>query len=186
MALLLPWGWGSSRGCWGWSRGDDTCFKHRKHSLRYRPAVHTLFGMRDRFLGRQFFHGLGWWGIGFGMIQAHYIYCALDFPDGSDGKESVCKGRPGFAPWVGKILRRREWHPTPIFLPGESHGQRNLGVYSPWGCKELDTTEQLTLALFSLFLSLLHQLHLRSSGIRSWRLGTPAVDHFRECKEKGE
>ena len=36
---------------------------------------------------------------------------------------------------------RRKWPPTPVFLPGESHGQRSLVGYSPWGCKELDTTE---------------------------------------------
>ena len=36
---------------------------------------------------------------------------------------------------------RREWEPTPVFLPGESHGQRSLAGYSPWGFKELDTTE---------------------------------------------
>ena len=39
---------------------------------------------------------------------------------------------------------RREWEPTPVFLPGESHGQRSLAGYSPWGCKELDTTERPT------------------------------------------
>ena len=39
---------------------------------------------------------------------------------------------------------RREWHPTPVFLPGEFHGQRSLVRYSPWGCKESDTTEQPT------------------------------------------
>ena len=44
-------------------------------------------------------------------------------------------------PWVGKIPWRREWQPTPVFLPGESHGQRSLVGYSPWGCKESDTTE---------------------------------------------
>ena len=38
----------------------------------------------------------------------------------------------------------RERQPTPVFLPGEFHGQRSLAGYSPWGCKELDTTEQLT------------------------------------------
>ena len=36
---------------------------------------------------------------------------------------------------------RRTWQPTPVFLPGESRGQRSLMVYSPWGHKELDTTE---------------------------------------------
>ena len=43
-----------------------------------------------------------------------------------------------------KISWRREWQPTPVFLPRESQGQRNLASYSPWGCKEKDTTEQLT------------------------------------------
>ena len=47
----------------------------------------------------------------------------------------------GFSPWVGKIFWRREWLPTPIFLPGELHGQRILVVYSPWGRRELDMTE---------------------------------------------
>ena len=45
--------------------------------------------------------------------------------------------------WVGKIPWRRAWQPTPIFLPGESYGQRSLEGYSPWGCKESDTTEGL-------------------------------------------
>ena len=49
-----------------------------------------------------------------------------------------------FNPWVGKIPWKREWQPTPVFLPGKSHGQRSLVSYSPWGCKELDTTERLT------------------------------------------
>ena len=48
--------------------------------------------------------------------------------------------RCGFDPWVGKIPWKRKWEPTPVFLPGESHGQRNLAGYSPWGLKELDTT----------------------------------------------
>ena len=46
-----------------------------------------------------------------------------------------------FDPWVKKIPWRRVWQPTPVFLPGESHGQRSLAGYSPWGRKELDTTE---------------------------------------------
>ena len=40
---------------------------------------------------------------------------------------------------------RREWPPAPVFLPGEFHGQRSLAGYTPWGHKELDMTEQLTL-----------------------------------------
>ena len=42
-------------------------------------------------------------------------------------------------PWVRKISRRRAWQPTPVFLPGESHGWRSLVGYDPWGCKETDT-----------------------------------------------
>ena len=45
--------------------------------------------------------------------------------------------------WVGKIPWRRKWQPTPVFLPGESHGQRSLEGYSPQGHKESDTTEWL-------------------------------------------
>ena len=60
---------------------------------------------------------------------------------GSDSKESACNaGDPGFYPWVGKIPWRREWQPTPVFLPGKSHGQRNLVGYNPQSHKELDTT----------------------------------------------
>jgi len=50
--------------------------------------------------------------------------------------------RPRFGPWVGKIPWRRKWQSTPALLPGKSHGQRSLVGYSPWGCKELDTTER--------------------------------------------
>ena len=61
-------------------------------------------------------------------------------------KKSACHyrryKRHGFNPWVGKIpWRRWAWQSTPVFLPGESHGQRNLAGYSPWGPKELDSTE---------------------------------------------
>ena len=53
--------------------------------------------------------------------------------------------RPRFDPWVGKIPWRREWLPTPVFSPGEFHGQNSVMGYSPWGCKEPYMTEQLTL-----------------------------------------
>ena len=64
--------------------------------------------------------------------------------DGSGGK-SICLqcGRPRFDPWVGKIPWRRKWQPTPVLLPGESHGWKSLVGYNPWGCKESDTAEWL-------------------------------------------
>ena len=70
---------------------------------------------------------------------------SLGFPGGAGGKEPACQGRkhksPSFDPWVRKIPWGREWQPTPVFLSGESHGQRSLAGYSPWGHKESDTTE---------------------------------------------
>ena len=51
--------------------------------------------------------------------------------------------RAEFDPWVGKIPWRRARQPTPVFLPGESHGQWSLMGYSPSSCKESDTTEWL-------------------------------------------
>ena len=52
----------------------------------------------------------------------------------------------GFDPWVGKIPWRRAWQPAPVFLPGESQGQRSLEGCSPWGCKEANTSEQQILS----------------------------------------
>ena len=49
--------------------------------------------------------------------------------------------RQGFSPWVRKSPWRRAWQPTPVFLPGESHGQESLAGYSPWGHKDWDMTE---------------------------------------------
>ena len=49
---------------------------------------------------------------------------------------------------VGKIPWRREWLPTAVFFPEESHGQRSLVGCSPWGYKESDLTERLTLSVF--------------------------------------
>ena len=70
------------------------------------------------------------------------------FPWWLSGKESPCQCRRlRFDPWIGKIPWRRKWLPTLVFLPGEAHGQRGLVGYSPWGCKESDTTELLTLSL---------------------------------------
>ena len=53
-------------------------------------------------------------------------------------------GRPGLDPWVGKIPWRRTLQPTPVFLPGESPRQRSLAVHSALGCKESETSEQLS------------------------------------------
>ena len=67
------------------------------------------------------------------------------FPGGASGKEPSYQyrihKRHGFNAWVSNILWRRSWQSTPVFLAGESHGQRSLAGYSPQGHKESDVTE---------------------------------------------
>ena len=53
-----------------------------------------------------------------------------------------------FDPWLGKMFWRRKWQPTPVFWPGEFHGERSLVGYSPWGHIESDSTKYLTLLSF--------------------------------------
>ena len=65
----------------------------------------------------------------------HYMQEGLPW-----GLSSQCR-RLGFNPWVRKISWKRKWQLTPVFLHGESHGQRSLVGYSPWGYKELHTTK---------------------------------------------
>ena len=70
------------------------------------------------------------------------VYTYWDFPGGSDSKESACNGGDvGSIPGSGISPGEGKWQPTPVFLPGKSHGQRRLVGYSPWGRRELDTTE---------------------------------------------
>jgi len=73
--------------------------------------------------------------------------------------------RPRSDPWFRKIPWRREWQSAPVFLPGDSHGQRRLVGYSPWGHKESDTTEWLA-----------HTHHCRKEGRCAVGCG--------ECKRK--
>ena len=66
------------------------------------------------------------------------------FPGGSVVKASARNaGDLGNIPGSGRFPWRRKWQPTPVFLPGESHGRRNLMGYSPQGRKESDMTERL-------------------------------------------
>ena len=75
-----------------------------------------------------------------------------------------------FDPWVGKIPWGKKWQPTPVFLPGESHGRRSLVGYSPRGHEESDTTERLH---FHFHLHALEKEMATHSRVLAWRiLGT--------------
>ena len=79
------------------------------------------------------------------MFLSLVVHDQKDFPGGASAKEPTCPCRRHrrceFDPWVWKIPWRRAWQPTPVFLPGESRGQRSMAGYSPHGCKKLDRTE---------------------------------------------
>ena len=81
-------------------------------------------------------------------------------------------------PWVGKIPWRREWLPTPVFLPGEFHGQRTLVGCSLWGHNELNTTEQLSLFSRS-------QAHV-SKNIHQTLLSLTKIWKYPKCPRKAE
>ena len=85
------------------------------------------------------------------------------FPKWLNGKEPTCQSRrPRFDPWFWKIPWRWKWQPIPVFLPGESHGQRSLVGYSPRGLKESDTAEWLNssirFSIYTIFIGFLYTL----------------------------
>ena len=102
------------------------------------------------------------------------VFISKGFPGGASSKEPACQcrrgKRSGFDPWVGKLPWRREWKPTPVFLLGESHGQRSLASCSPWDHKE-DTTEWLSTHIHS-FIS--------KEGINSDRISF--MNYYLECE----
>ena len=79
---------------------------------------------------------------------------------------SGCMRSSGIAGWYGSS-QRRQWHPTPVLLPGKSHGWRSLVGYSPWGREESDTTERL---YFHFSLSFIGEGNGTHSSILAWRI----------------
>ena len=95
----------------------------------------SIFFLKCIYVNLLFFLFLAWY---YYLVWIYY----MGFPCGSAGIICLQWGRPGFSPWVGKIPWRRKQLPTPVFWPGEFHG-----LYSPWGHKESDMTERLSLSL---------------------------------------
>ena len=97
--------------------------------------------------------GGAWWAAVYGAAQSRTQLKRLSSSSSSYDVAQTVKRLPamrilGFDPRVGKIPWRRKWQPTPVLLPGKSHGRRSLVGYIPWGCKELDITEQLHFSFF--------------------------------------
>ena len=107
-------------------------FSEPQHSLCKTQKLRPFTGLSERLDGKK--------------SKDEKSACTL-FGQWLRGKEPGChagdSGDMGSIPYqgVGKIPWRRKWQPTPVFLPGKSHGQRGLEGYSPWSHKELDMTE---------------------------------------------
>ena len=97
------------------------------------------------------------------LLQGWTLY--IVFPGSASGKESGCQcricKRLMFKPWVGKIPGVRNGNPLQLFLPGKFHEQRNLAGYSPWGCKESDTTEWISTHTETLYIHI-HNINILS------------------------
>ena len=98
------------------------------------PNYECLYYSRGRRKSNMFLH----------VQNSHLKYklvCISRLPWWFSGKESACQCRRQkkcrFSLWVGKIPCRRKWQPTPVFLPGKSHGWKSLVGCSPWGCKRV-------------------------------------------------
>ena len=99
------------------------------------------------------------WGYG---SQCRKASARLPFVLAGGMEISRSHRRSGFDPWVGKTPWRRKWQPTPVFLPGRFHRQRSLTGFSPYGHKESDTTEQLSLEITWI---------ISERGRRQWEVG---------------
>ena len=116
-----PCSW--EHGC-TWPQKGQVHFQHRGVKSQGRSLLHSLWNLEEAFCSRCFPGGA--------VVKKK----KKSLPANA-GRLKKC----GLDSWVGKIPWRRKWQPTPVFLPGGSHGQRSLAVYSPCDCTESDSTE---------------------------------------------
>ena len=84
------------------------------------------------------------------QLEVKYIHLTNSLPSVAQMIKNLPAMQETWIQSLGwEIPWRWKWHPNPVFLPGEFHGEKSLVGYSPWGRKESDMTEQLTLSLFS-------------------------------------
>ena len=130
---LLPSSWGFStlgHGVSPRSRSSATqlLLQGSKFCSCYNTRLYT------RSLNLMFFSNLYWY-----VPNKPLLPSSLGLPRWLSGKESACQCRRcgSIHAWFRKIPWKRRWQPTPVFLPGKSHGQKSLGAYSPWNHKRV-------------------------------------------------
>ena len=116
------------RNWWVWFFSSPLFLGSRILNLCWRQQIWWVQSYDQVFNGTYWMGGFPWWL----KWQRICLQCE----------------RPGFHSWLRKIPWSREQQPTPAFLPGEFHRQRNLAGYSSWGHKESDTTERISLFTF--------------------------------------
>ena len=98
----------------------------------------------------------------------YYLWVQSNCFQGIPGYTSVCNIiNDSKCTLLGSVSQRRRWHPTPLLLPGKSHGRRSLVGCSPWGCEESDTTERLH---FHFSLHALEKEMATHSSVLAWRI----------------
>ena len=142
----------SLQSCYRIQRSCTFCseFTFQTHSSASKCTLagHVYISSRSHRLShfKNAVHGSASRSGSFGTCYVPY----MGLPWWCSGKESACQGRGcrqhGFNPWVRTILWRKKWQPTAVFLPKKFHGQRNLAGYCPWGHKELDMNERLSVS----------------------------------------
>ena len=132
--------------------------------------------------------------LNWGEKRVNLYLCSLNIP-----KSPLCKFYSSLVAqtvkrlptmqetWVPSLGRdgpwKRKWQPTPVLLPGESHGWRSVVCYSPWGCKESDTTERLHLDI------VLRKKYIKNNFSVPWNTYRDKIwivyyNHFLKCKIK--
>ena len=124
--------WAQVRHCWNQSR---------QLLLQRQDQIGRLLQSALSTLGPSWVTALSQTPKPLEVIVLGWVSGFLGLPKWRSGKEPSCQCRGFLDPWSRKIFWRRKWQSTPVFLPGKSNGQRSLAGYSPWGHKELDTTE---------------------------------------------
>ena len=122
-----------------------------------------------------------------------YVGYLADFPGGSAAKEPTWQSRRCKRPWVWPLSwedpLEKEMATTPVLLPGKFHGWRSIVCYSPWGCKESDTSERLhfhfhfhflcnTWSSINIFVPSDHYIELKSWWIAKCNISTIVFRDF--------
>ena len=133
---LMPWTQGGCRGAGPGERVRDSPLKAFTSNQAARRQIRELLPLfnipyKDIWMCVHVHVFVGW--------RIFFFHWNRGFPGGASGKEPTCQCQRhkawGFDPWVGKIPWTKAGQPTAVFLPGESHGRRNMVGHSPLCCK---------------------------------------------------